>query len=144
MKCTQSQANTFNHPADILYLKRKETSYTTAFDEGFQNASACTSLSKNHRNISAPELIRTLQSRVGLAHQRRPQPHPDRPRHRDTTAEEALAALVSPARPGTGPVGSFQVSISTTLGRGPFLKASLPPFTREEGRKQFPNHFDSS
>lgn len=139
MKCTQSQDNTLNHPADILYLKRKETSHTTAFYERrFQNASACTSLSKNHRDISAPELIRTLQSRVGLAHQRHPQPHPDRPRHRDTTAEEAaLAALVSPARPSAGPMGSLQVSISTSLGRGfpPSLSSS---FHSGRGKKAVP------
>lgn len=66
---------------------------------------------------------------------------------RTPAEKKALAALVSPARLGSGPVVGFLVEPPRLPPHQPGerpIHESPSPFTQEEGRKQFQNHFNSS
>lgn len=126
-----SQASTFNHPAGISYLKRKETSHTTAFYKQYCLLQ-CWRMHKPIRESPGPPSIRVdskpSQSTVGLAHQH-------------CTAAPAAHHIEHQSK-RKGPGSEVSLAQHKTAHHPREGLPWAPPFTWEEGSKQFMDHFN--
>lgn len=118
-----SQASTFNHPAGISYLKRKETSHTTAFYKQ-HCLLQCWRMHKPIGESPGPPSIqidsKPSQSTVGLAHQHctaAPAAHKQNTRVREKALGVRLVWL-STKPPTRAPGGPSTPAPPTIPGRG--------------------------